>query len=98
MRILRFSILSIQLFLMPQLLLASSIVITFGSLTDSELLTTQFPALVFSNAIALTAGISLNEIDFPPHSAVSVVGDDGGSHAGWKPCHTCVRPERRRQP
>ena len=30
------------------------------------------------NAIILTAGISLNEFEFPPHSGVNVVSDNNG--------------------
>ncbi|MCW5976490.1 MAG: PEP-CTERM sorting domain-containing protein [Bryobacteraceae bacterium] len=52
--------------------------ITFESLSDGDLVTTQVPGLTFSNTIALTAGISLNEFDFPPHSGKNVVSDEGG--------------------
>lgn len=52
--------------------------IDFESLNDLESVTDHFPGLAFSNTIVLTAGVSLNEFDFPPHSGASVVSDDGG--------------------
>jgi hypothetical protein len=45
---------------------------------DSTPITTQFPGLTFTNATVITAGISLNEFEFPPHSGTNVVFDDGG--------------------
>lgn len=52
--------------------------IDFEGLGDLESVTTQFPGLTFTNTISLTAGVSLNEIDFPPRSGSVVVSDDGG--------------------
>lgn len=54
--------------------------IDFESLSDSEVVSTQYTELgvTFSNATALTAGISLNEFEFPPHSGSIIVFDDGG--------------------
>jgi hypothetical protein len=54
--------------------------IDFESLMDGEAVTTQFASdhVSFANTIALTAGLSLNEFEFPPHSGVTVVSDDGG--------------------
>lgn len=54
--------------------------IDFESLMDLEAVTNQFAAdhVTFSNAIALTAGMSLNEFEFPPRSGQTVVSDDGG--------------------
>lgn len=66
----------------PSILRADTIVINFEGLSDLESVTTQYPGLTFSNTLALlsiTAGGSLNEIDFPPHSGVTVVIDDGGA-------------------
>lgn len=61
---------------------SSGALITFDGLADSELVTTQFNAVpdgvTFTNAIALTQGISLNDADFPPVSLLNVVADDGG--------------------
>lgn len=64
--------------LMPVLLRADTITIDFESLSDGTAVTNQFPGLVFSNTTVLTAGISLNEFEFPPHSGSNVVFDDGG--------------------
>jgi len=57
-----------------------AITIDFETLSDSEVVTTQYSGLgvTFSNTTALTAGISLNEWEFPPHSGSNVVFDDGG--------------------
>lgn len=57
---------------------ASATTLDFEQFTDSEILTTQIPGLTFSNTIILTAGISLNELEFPPHSGRNVAGDNGG--------------------
>jgi hypothetical protein len=53
--------------------------IDFESLSDSEVVTNQFTGVIFSNATALTAGVSLNEFEFPPRSGSNVVFDDGGA-------------------
>ena len=53
--------------------------IDFEDLTDSTSVTTQYAGLSFANATVITAGISLNEFEFPPHSGTNVVFDDGGS-------------------
>ena len=47
-------------------------------LADGDVLAAQYDGLVFTNAIVLTAGIGLNEVDFPPRSAFNVASDDGG--------------------
>lgn len=54
-------------------------VIDFESLPDSVPLVDQLTGqgVTFENAVVLTAGFSLNETDFPPHSGVRAVGDDG---------------------
>jgi len=57
---------------------ASSITLNFEGFPDSTILTNQYPNIIFSNAIILSAGISLNEFEFPPHSGVNVVSDNGG--------------------
>lgn len=61
---------------MPVTLYAS--VINFEGFPDSTILTTQYPGLNFANAIILTAGITLNEFEFPAHSGVNVASDNGG--------------------
>jgi len=50
----------------------------FDGLSDGATLTNQYAGLTFSNAIVLTAGVSLNEFEFPPHSGTNVVSDNGG--------------------
>ena len=52
--------------------------INFEGFADGTPITTQYPGLVFSDATIATAGISLNEFEFPPQSGVNVVFDDGG--------------------
>jgi hypothetical protein len=52
--------------------------IDFEGLGDSTILTNQYPGLTFTNTIILTAGISLNEFDFPPHSGTNVASDNNG--------------------
>jgi hypothetical protein len=49
--------------------------INFDSLSDSQAVTNQFAGLgvTFSRTVALTAGVSLNELDFPPHSGQNAV-------------------------
>jgi hypothetical protein len=57
---------------------AAPIVLDFEELASEEGVTTQFAGLTFSNAVVLTAGVSLNEFDFPPRSGVNVLSDSGG--------------------
>ena len=58
---------------------ADNITLDFEGLPDSTQLTNQFSSLgiTFANATVLSAGISLNELQFPPHSGTNVVSDDG---------------------
>ncbi len=60
---------------------ASATTIGFDSLADLDPVTTQFSAsgVTFANTIALKAGLSLNDGEFPPHSGSVVVFDDGGA-------------------
>lgn len=58
--------------------LAQATVIDFDSLLDGDTVTTQFAGLTFQNTLVLTAGVSLNEFDFPPKSGLNVVFDGGG--------------------
>lgn len=51
----------------------------FESLTNLEPLTNQYAGLTFTNAMALTAGVSLNDAEFPPHSGVNVIFDAAGA-------------------
>jgi hypothetical protein len=61
---------------------AAALTLDFETLSDTELVTTQFAGHTFTNAIALvsgTAGGILNEVEFPPHSGVTVVCDYFGA-------------------
>jgi hypothetical protein len=62
----------------PAILFADTVTINFDGSPDSTILTNQYPCATFSNAIILTAGISLNEFEFPPHSGTNVASDHGG--------------------
>jgi len=56
--------------------------IGFDDLSDLDPVTNQYNALYgvdFSGATVLTAGISLNDFEFPPLSGTNVVFDDGGA-------------------
>lgn len=48
-----------------------SITIDFGGLADGTAASLFIPVLMFSNATAVTAGVSLNEFEFPPHSGTN---------------------------
>ena len=54
-------------------------ILDFEGFGSQEELTTQLGGFIFSNAMVLTAGESLNEIDFPPHSGANVIFDFGGA-------------------
>lgn len=58
---------------------AAPVVYDFESLADGATVTNQIAGLAFTDTIALTAGTTLNEIDFPPQSGSKVVSDDGGA-------------------
>jgi hypothetical protein len=57
---------------------AGSAVLDFEGLGDGEAVVAQYGGLTFGDATVLTAGLSLNEFEFPPRSGVNVVFDDGG--------------------
>jgi len=57
---------------------AGMMTLDFEGFPDSTILSTQYAGFTFSDAIILTAGISLNEFEFPPCSGVNVVSDNGG--------------------
>jgi len=50
----------------------------FEGFADSTALTNQIAGLTFADSTVITAGLSLNEFEFPPHSGSNVVFDDGG--------------------
>lgn len=58
----------------------SATTLGFDSLADLDPVTTQFlpSGVTFANAIALEAGLSLNDGEFPPRSGSVVLADDGG--------------------
>ncbi len=60
-----------------------ALTINFEGLDDSTPLINQYSSLgvTFSNATVITAGITLNEFEFPPRSGSNVVFDDGGPMA-----------------
>jgi len=53
--------------------------VTFEGFSDSSSLTNEIPGLTFSDATILTAGISLNEFDYPPYSGENVAAGLNGS-------------------
>jgi hypothetical protein len=53
-------------------------IVDFEGLIDGESLTSQIPGFTFTNATVLTAGLTLNEFEFPPASGSNVAADDGG--------------------
>jgi hypothetical protein len=57
---------------------AAPVTLDFEGFSDSTVLSTQYPGLTFTDAIILTAGISLNEFELPPRSGGNVVSDNGG--------------------
>lgn len=52
-----------------------AVLIDFEAFSDGD--TPSGPGVTFTNATVITAGISLNEIEFPPHSGVNVAFDSG---------------------
>src|ERR1017187_8060848 len=57
---------------------AGTVTLTFEGFPDSAILTTQYSGMTFGDAIILTAGITLNEFEFPPHSGSNVASDNNG--------------------
>jgi hypothetical protein len=59
---------------------ATLITINFDDVTDSFLIGNHYAPLgaTFTGALALSAGISLNDAEFPPHSGTNVVIDANG--------------------
>jgi len=58
---------------------ASLINVDFEAFNDGDILTTQIPGVVFQNLMVVTAGISLNEFDFPPHSGQNAAVNTAGT-------------------
>ena len=63
--------------LVPFAARADVITENFEGIPDGTPFTT-LDGFTFSNAVVLTAYLSLDEADFPPHSGVNVIGDVGG--------------------
>ena len=76
--LLRLHILVLLVLLVAVPAIPAPVVLDFESLSDLESVTNQFPGLTFTETIALEAGISLNEFEFPPVSGNLVVSDDFG--------------------
>ncbi|MDP2007950.1 MAG: PEP-CTERM sorting domain-containing protein [Rubrivivax sp.] len=57
---------------------AAPVTYDFEQFGDGDSVAAQIAGLTFINGTVLTAGISLNEFDFPPASGANVVFDDGG--------------------
>jgi hypothetical protein len=60
---------------------AQAVVEEFEAFNDGDALTSQIAGLAFSNATVLSAGLSLNDGEFPPRSGANAVFDDGGEIA-----------------
>jgi hypothetical protein len=63
---------------MPLALSAATIFTDFEGIPDGAPFVAQLSGYTFTNAVVLTARLSLDEVDFPPHSGVNVIGDIGG--------------------
>lgn len=70
--------LGLALVVLPSSVMAAPILIDFENLSDGDALTNQIAGFNFVNAVTLTAGISLNEFEFPPLSGTNVIFDMGG--------------------
>jgi hypothetical protein len=57
---------------------AATIFTDFEGIPDGMPFVSQLGGYTFANAVVLSAQLSLNEVDFPPHSGVNVIGDIGG--------------------
>lgn len=57
---------------------AAIVTYDFEAFMDTEILTGQLAGLTFSNATVLTAGVTLNEFEFPPASGINAVETVGG--------------------
>jgi len=64
--------------LFPALGRAGVTTLDFEAFGDSTSLTNQYGGFLFSNAAISTAGLSLNDLEFPPHSGTNVAVDLGG--------------------
>lgn len=58
---------------------AQATLVDFESFVDNFALSNEVPGLTVSGGTVVTAGISLNEIDFPPTSGLNVLAAPSGS-------------------
>jgi hypothetical protein len=73
----RYAVFSISILFYP--IISSADVVDFEKLSDSEIVTNQYAGLSFTNAVALSSGLSLNDAEFPPYSGSNVAFDNNGS-------------------
>lgn len=57
----------------------NAVTIPFDNLPDGAQVTNQYPGVTFANATAITAGLTLNEFEFPPKSGATAVYNEGGT-------------------
>jgi hypothetical protein len=74
----RFALAVLFLCALASPLYSDQVTINFEGFADGTAVTTQYAGLAFSNAAVATAGVSLNEFEFPPHSGLNVAFDNGG--------------------
>jgi hypothetical protein len=58
---------------------AQATLLTFEELEDLQPVNHFYPGVVFTNAVAHAAGLSLNEAEVPPASGITAALNDGGS-------------------
>ena len=58
---------------------ANATLIDFESLSDGTSVDNAYSGITFSNSLVLSAGVSLNEFEFPPFSGQNVAVDNGGA-------------------
>jgi len=68
----------LAIFAISRLARAGVTTLDFEGFGDSTSLTNQYAGFLFSNTTIWTAGLSLNEVEFPPHSGTNVAVDLGG--------------------
>ena len=64
--------------LVADLACAATINVDFESIADGTVITNEYLGLTFTNARAITSGLTLNELQFPPRSGSNVADDFGG--------------------
>lgn len=62
----------------PEPLDAGALTFNFEGFPDRTILTVQYAGIAFTNGIILSAGVTLNEFEFPPHSGSNITSDNGG--------------------